>query len=128
VGRSRDTPGASRTFYRIVKTDPPTEDDFRSSAAKGRAIPAGLPPHWHGLWDGISVYATRPQAVRKARKSRMLGSFIAEIRIAEGDPIRIERTTSDPGHHTLWGQAAALIYLAEQVWPVPPPANRERAS
>lgn len=109
-------PPGDRTFYRIVKTDPATRADFLSLRALGRSASAGLTPRQLRQWEGISVFATREQALRQARRYPRLGRFIAEIRIAAGGPVRYERTNRDsPGHHTLWGtphdlqQAVAII-------------------
>jgi hypothetical protein len=54
-----------RTLYRIVKTDPPTLDDFTSRAARG--APPPLDPELARVHDGISTFNTAQQARRKAR-------------------------------------------------------------
>lgn len=46
------------------------------------------------LWDGLSVYDTLAGAETKARKSPMIGDFIAELRIVAGGSVRVERTTA----------------------------------
>ena len=95
-------------FYRVVRSDPPTLDDFMSNEAKG--IPMARPdPEVALLWDGVSVNATATQARNRATKMPWLGSYIAELGIAEGDPITVRRTGTSQGHHTLWGDPAELL-------------------
>jgi hypothetical protein len=94
-------------FYRVVRSNPPTLDDFTSQKAKG--IPMARPdPEIALLWNGISVFATETQARHQARAKPWLGGYIAELVIAEGDPITFRRTGVARGHHTLWGEPADL--------------------
>jgi len=95
-----------RSFYRIVRSPSPTDADFLSDKARG------IPPRNHEsltlhVWDGISVYRTEAQARRKARDYPFLGDFIAELHIGDETDIRTEKTFGR-GHHTLWGDPAAL--------------------
>ena len=92
-----------RSFYRIVKTNPPTLEDFLSNQAKGREVHRGIHRGMVRLWDGLSMYASEEQASSKAAQSPMLGSFVAELVIPADGPIRIEQTTRDREHFTLWG-------------------------
>ena len=102
VGRA-----SSRRFYRLVRSSPPTLDDFTSQKAKG--IPMARPdPEVALLWDGISVYATEAQARSQARSKPWLGAYIAELTISEDDPITFRRSGTSRGHHTLWGTPAEL--------------------
>jgi hypothetical protein len=94
-------------FYRLVRSNPTTLDDFKSQKAKG--IPMARPdPEVELLWDGISVYATETQARNQARAKPWLGAYIAELVISESDPITFRRTGTGRGHHTLWGDPAVL--------------------
>jgi hypothetical protein len=106
----------SRTFYRIVLTDPPTLSDFLSAQARGRAALEDDPERIR-LHQGISVYATAAQAHRKARASPVLGRYVAVLEIPENGPIRWERTTASQGHHTLWGDPATLLRCVVAVVP-----------
>jgi len=104
----------ARSFYRIVKSDPPTLTDFLSDRAKGRP-PAEEPAHLR-LHDGLSVYATVAQARRKARALPMLGQYVAVLRILDDTPLRYERTIAiSGGHHTVWGDPDALLGCVEAV-------------
>lgn len=101
-GPSRTVP---RTFYRIVRSDPPTEEDFKSYEALGRP---SRDPTSIDEYRGVSVQATETQARNRARALPTLGRFIAEVRISDDSPIRWRRTGSR-GHHTLWGDPAELL-------------------
>ncbi len=104
----------ARTFYRIVKANPPTVADFLSDRAVGRPRP--LNPELLRLHDGLSVYATLAQARRKAKAFPVLGGYIAVLRVDDDGPITCERTLqSSSGHHTLWGDAEALLGCVEAV-------------
>ena len=97
----------NRRFYRLVRSNPSTLDDYMSNKAKG--IPMARPdPEVSLLWDGISVYATETQARNQAKAKPWLGSYIAELTVADGDPITFRRTGTSRGHHTLWGAPADL--------------------
>jgi hypothetical protein len=96
-----------RTYYRIVTAAPPPVEDFASDAALGYPPPADDPVRFR-LHDGISVYATETQARNKARAFADFGAYLARLAIPAGAPIRIERTLSSRGHHTLWGDAEAI--------------------
>ena len=109
-----------RTFYRIVKSDPPTLADFVSAQARGRAVPTRLPEELRRLWDGLSVYATLAQAQRKARQSPMIGAYVAELRLPDDVTIRVERTTREAGHHTVWGPAERILACVVEVVPADP--------
>jgi hypothetical protein len=106
-----------RTFYRIVRSNPPDLRDFVSQAAQG--IPSGRrDPEALRLRRGISVYATEAQARRKARGVGTLGAFIARLEMPADSPIISERTTESSGHHTLWGEPATLMACVVAVLPV----------
>jgi hypothetical protein len=107
---------AERAFWRIVRTDPPTERDFMSNDALGRR-PRDRDPETLRLWSGISVYATARQAKRTAVAFPMIGSFLARVRVRDGDPIRVEKTLG-PNHYTLWGDASLFLGRVEIVSPV----------
>ena len=108
-----------RTYYRVVKTDPPTVHDFLSGVATGR-IPAVATPAMVRLLEGISVFATLAQACRKTRGvDYRMGEFVAELQILEAAAIRVEKT-GGPGHHTLWGDAAVLLSAVVRVVPARP--------
>jgi hypothetical protein len=107
---------AYRTFYRLVKTDPPMVDHFESFAAQGR-VPRTNDPEVLRLWSGISAFETAAQARRTARQRPYLGAFVAELRLPAEGVVRWEKTLG-PGHYTLWGSAADLLASVATVEPV----------
>jgi hypothetical protein len=108
---------ADRTFWRIVRTNPPAERDFLSHAALGRQLTRHDPDSVR-LSQGISVFATDAQARRNARRYPVFGRWLVEVRIPGDAHIHIERTRGGPGHHTLWGEAATLLAYVVRVVPV----------
>jgi hypothetical protein len=97
----------ARIFYRVVKADPPTAEDFTSNEALGK-------PFRHPdasrrrLWGGLSCWATEAGARRNARRYRAQGAYVARIDLEDGSPIRVERTLG-PGHYTLWGEPSDFL-------------------
>src|SRR5262245_43486234 len=108
---------APRTFYRIVKTNPPTVADFTSNLALGR-VPQHPDPRVLRLWNGLSVFDQESRARQKAREMPYLGRYIAELRVLEGDPLRYQRTLRTPGHYTLWGSADVILSRVVGVAPI----------
>ena len=104
-----------RTFYRIT-ANPPTLTDFTSAIARGRPSPRD--PEARRLFDGISVFATEGQARRKALDYPILGDHVARIELPDDSSVRIERTTTSRGHHTIWGEPALLLSCVVSVVPV----------
>ncbi len=104
------------TFYRIVRTDPPTERDFLSHHALGRR-PVNPTPEVLAHWDGVSVYEREDQARGLARRRPWLGTYLAELRIPDGAPIRIHAWGSK-GHYTLWADPGILNSCVTRVVPV----------
>jgi len=102
------------SFYRAVMTDPPARIDFESHVALGRPHDRTT-PETRRMALGVSVNATLAQARTRARYLRL--SFIAEVAVAEGGPIAFERTGTQRGHHTLWGDPDALLAAVVRVIP-----------
>jgi len=106
----------ARIFYRVVQSDPPTLSDFTSHAALGKA-PATNDPARQRMAEGLSVFATVNQARRNARSFRAHGRYIAEV-VIDDESLTVERTGRQPGHHTIWGDPAALLRSTARVLPV----------
>ena len=103
-----------RNFYRLVATDPASDVDFMSKEALGEPLREETPEN-RRLWQGISVYATEAQAHRKGRVSPGLGRFVACLEVPDDAPMKIERTTSSSGHHTIWGDPLVLLAYVTRV-------------
>ncbi len=106
-----------RVVYRIVRSDPPTLDDFLSDESAGKASTAAT-PELRRLASGRSVYNTEAQARRKARAYPVLGRYIAAVELPEHPAIRMERTLASAGHHTLWADPELLLANVVAVVPV----------
>jgi hypothetical protein len=102
------------TFYRIVRTDPPTEADFLSFHALGRPL-RNPTPETRRMWEGVSVQSTQESARSLTALSPRLGQFIAVMDVAPGGPIRFEQTTRVVTHYTLWGTPAAMLATVRSV-------------
>jgi hypothetical protein len=108
-----------RSLFRIVRTNPPTRDDFLSYRALGLRPPASLSVDQLRQWEGISVFATENQARRQARRYPHLGTSIAELVIVPNLGLEVRRTNPrSPGHHTLWGDPADIARAVARVVPV----------
>jgi hypothetical protein len=102
-----------RTFYRIVRTDPPTLRDFQSNAEIGKEPRRPLTRREQSLWRGLSVYGSLEAALASRAKYPRLGGFIARIRVAPDVMIRVEQTGRDPEHYTIWAPALLLLSLVD---------------
>jgi hypothetical protein len=106
------------SFYRIVRSSPPTLQDFTSNSALGRVLRDPDPERQH-LWHGISVNATASQARTRARDFPALGRWIARLDIPSDAPVVWARTLPNSrGHHTLWGEPDVLLRCVVDVAPV----------
>lgn len=102
-----------RTFFPIVKTDPPTERDFDSHQRLG--IPL-VDPRDEDAWRGGSLYATFARARSTARRFPTKGQFVAAVRNDDSDRrVRVERTGSRRGHFTAWASPATLLTFVVEV-------------
>ena len=75
---------ATRTFYRIVKTNPPLASHFLSFQAEGK-LPPNNDPDILRRWDGISVYDSEEGARRTVRRRPYIGAYIAEYDLRGAD-------------------------------------------
>jgi hypothetical protein len=118
VDRRHAIIGGVVRLHRIVRTDPPTVDDFTSDVARGRP-PRSAEPEAVRLASGLSVFATLAQARAKARQYPFLGAYVAVIELQEGGAVRWERTLPrSRGHHTVWDDPAELLDAVVAVVPV----------
>ena len=83
---------------RLVRTNPPTDDDFRSQRAE-------KPSHqFRGVTEcqarGLSVYAARQDAERALKLPSLRGRLLCGVRLEAGAG-HIQQT-SRPSHHTWW--------------------------
>jgi hypothetical protein len=115
---------SERRFYRIVKSNPPTEEDFQSHAALGRVPPRAIrdDPEKLRSWECVSVFDTEAGARRVARTSRemRLGRFIAELLLPGDQPASItyDKTLGSHGHYDMTAEPVVLLALVVRVVPV----------
>src|SRR5207253_2758729 len=101
--RCRSQPNRMPRFYRIVKTNPPTEADFLSNQAQGRPSPRSVArdPALLDRWAGISVFETEAQARRRALARPDLGRFIVSVEFGSEEQLRVLSWGDGTGHTTL---------------------------
>ena len=81
-------------MFRAVRTNPPTEQDFRSAWDLGRRPPGKNPPGMQvRLYQGVSTFETLEMAIEKAVEAR-LGDFVAELEV----PDSVARNPNGRGH------------------------------
>ncbi len=89
---------ASLTVYRLVRRNPPTDDDFRSQRAeKPRLVLRNVT---ECQARGLSVLTDRREAERRSQGGNLQGSMVCEIILSRGAG-RILPTGSR-SHHTWW--------------------------
>lgn len=88
----------AREVYRLVRTNPPTLDDFRSQRAeKPDAVFSNVD---ECRARGLSVYANRADCEKTLKLSRFRRHQICKVTLNEGAG-RIQQTFQ-PSHHTWW--------------------------
>ncbi len=108
----------ARTFYHLVKHDPPTREDFLSYLEQG--IPVfDDDPEALRLASGVSACATLAQVRNRARLPSLRDHrYVAELSITAQAAISFERTGRQRGHYTLWGTPDDLLACVVSVVPV----------
>lgn len=105
-------------LYRIIRADAPTIDDMRSYAELGIPLRHDTPAaRWRA--SGLSVFDSLEQARRIGTGPPWHGSgFIAELRVPNDAPVKIERTGRQRGHYTLWGSPDVILGYSALVGPI----------
>jgi hypothetical protein len=106
------TAQGGESFYRLVRSDPPALDSFRSQRELGgRRQPR--PNALFLLAVGVSMFDTLDGALRVALRRPAL---VAEVK---GRPRVSFAQTGQPGHHTIWGTPEALGDCVVRVFRAP---------
>jgi hypothetical protein len=105
---------AELVLQRIVKTDPPTLNDFLSNRDRGLVRREN---ETEDIWGGLSHYDTIERAAKTARRFPSIGTFVAAVRLADNEDFRIEQTFRR-GHYTVWGDPRALLDAVQFVVPI----------
>ena len=88
---------APRTVYRLVRNNPPSDDDFRSQRAEKPTARFNVS---ECRARGLSVFAERRVAERLAKKPNLTGSVICQVTLTPGAG-RIKQT-GGRSHYTWW--------------------------
>lgn len=112
-----DPDAEPRRVFRIVKTDPPTIDDFTSAYVLGRPKARGIQLASTAVHMALSVMQTRDQAISRATQFPQLGGYVAELALEGGLGLAVA-STIEPGHLSLWGAAVKLDGAIVEVYPV----------
>ena len=105
------------TFYRIVRSNPPTEIDFHSHRALGRTLRRDT-PELRRSWEGVSVTSTEAAIRDLARRLPQLGRFIAVLSITGDGPVRYEQSGESGAHYDLYGEPGEMLAAVIAVWPL----------
>ena len=93
---------AQRDVFRLVRSNPPTLEDFRSQREER---PDAV---FHGVTEcqarGLSVFADRQDSQKAAKLPRLRGRAVCRVKLEAGAG-RIQQT-GKPSHHTFWPLAA----------------------
>lgn len=114
-----DPDAEPRRVFRIVKTAPPTLDDFTSAYVLGRPKARGIQLASTAVHMALSVMQTLDQAISRAAQFPQIGGYVAELALRGGEGFAIASTV-EPGHLSLWGAAVKLdeaivdVYAVEQ--------------
>ena len=110
---------AIRTFFRIVRVNPPTDRDFWSHQRLGKTL-RDPTPQSRDQWAGVSVYADMEDAINLSRQFPRLGQWVAEVHLQPAADIRIEKTGSKrDSHHTVWAASEQLLRSVVAVRGIP---------
>ena len=102
-----------RSFYRVAKTYPSTDVDYRTQRDFRGDPPSGLTDEQLWSWDAYSAFGSEAGARRQGRRYPRLGTHIVRYDIPAASGIEW-RKTFGPGHYDLKGDKAALHrYLAD---------------
>jgi hypothetical protein len=107
----------AQTFYRIVKTNPPTLQDFMSFEELGRRPRDPNDPEVLRRWDKVSVWEDERRAREWARRLPRLGAYIARLDIPDTSQLTAE-ASGPAGHYSLAATAMELQQYVTSVVPI----------
>ena len=88
-----------RVVYRLVRHNPPVDDDFRSQRAE--RPDAMFREVTECQARGLSVFSGSSHALRRAKSGKLKGAMLCEVTLDRGSG-RIRRTGNRSGHQTWW--------------------------
>jgi len=92
----------SRIVYRIVLTNPPSAEDFKSYQELGKTAHR-TNSDTERMMSGLSVYLSLGYARRMGKRFPWKGNcFVAELELSDDRDFTLEQTGENPKHYTLW--------------------------
>lgn len=106
----------TNTYFRFVRGDVATLDDFKSQGALGKVMRFEGGKDARRRWnEGISVYDDLNYACTLAASSGFrIGSYIVALDLPIGHEIEIAQTGRDRHHYTIYANASALLALVTE--------------
>ena len=101
-------PNGTLDAFRVVKADPPSEDDFRSHYELGKP-PRRHEREWAVMYMGLSMFREPDQAAWVARRWSAIGDHVAHLRLEPDRGINLASTGKIPGHYSVWGSPDQLL-------------------
>lgn len=97
-------------LYRIIRSDRPALDDFKSHKEIGKLL---LDDRWRHEWEsGISTFDTLDYAIQRARALRFkVGTWVIALDLPDDGSVEFRQTGGDPHHFTIYGRAQDLLAL-----------------
>jgi hypothetical protein len=105
----------ARTYFRLVRSDPPTRGDFLSLLELGRGRPGASSGEIH-LLRGVSMFEREDQARALALERSTRFEHVAEILVP--DVVRVDRQGRRAGHVNVYAPADDLLKWVVRVVPV----------
>lgn len=102
-----------RTYFRIVRGEEPTVEDFWSLRAQGKAL---SDPAIEREWaEGISVFDDFDRACAVSRRYGFShGSYVVAVVVPNDADIEIRKTFRDRHHYTIYAEPERVLALAER--------------
>ena len=98
----------ARVFWRVVKSNPPTIDDFLSYKRLGRPF-RGNPARIRE-WDALSVFDELDIAVEFLRHGGSRhGAFLARLVVPDELDLAIEQTGANKNHYSIFESAETVF-------------------
>jgi hypothetical protein len=107
-----------RTIYRIVWTNPPSDDDYLTYFDKGVDFQTD-DPEIIKMSQGLSVLVTLQRARRQGKGRPWQGNaFIAIYELPDDNTVVLEQTGRHSWHYTVWCDPAILRSCLRDVIPI----------
>lgn len=101
---------ASRIVFRIVRSDPPTGDDFRSQRANSRNNQFNVS---ECQARGLSVFSEFQQAAKQLKRPTLRGAMVGRVALENGAGYILQ--TGQKAHYTWWPFADFDVLASCQV-------------